>query len=208
MSSRLVPIIILAASLVIGSAISCASNQYTAFDGSCVNCSQYCLTCSTNQICTSCEAGRYLVSLAFSVTCQTCSEIYVGCNACLSNIACTACNSGYFLSLGVCIPCSSSILNCVACSAMGNSCTQCGYPYILQGGQCMSPTVNAIISDAPTNSTTNTTSNLITLANGTQVIPILDINGCNQNQFFFQGKCIKTIPRCKIYQTSGLCSYC
>lgn len=208
MEFKLVKIVIVAASLLVANAISCGSNQYSAFNGSCVNCPQYCPTCSTDQICTSCQPDRYLVSLAFSVTCKSCSEIYVGCNSCISNIACTGCNNGYFLRFGLCSPCSATILNCVSCSSNGNSCSQCGYPYILKDNQCVAPTINPIASNTPSNSTSNTLSDLITLTNGSQVKPILDLNGCNQLQFFFQGRCIKTIANCKIYQDSGLCSYC
>jgi hypothetical protein len=85
-------------------------------------------------------------------------------------------------------------------------------------GLCVSATVSTITGGATgstgttaSNNSTNTTidtSNFVTLANGTKVAPIIDSNGCNQVQIFFQGKCLKVINNCIYYQLSGLCGYC
>lgn len=40
------------------------------------------------------------------------------------------------------------------------------------------------------------------------MIAIIDKNGCNQFQTFTQGRCVKTIPNCQIYQPSGFCQIC
>lgn len=152
------------------------------------------------------------------MTCQTCSQIYTGCNTCLSNVACTNCNPGYFLNGGVCSLCSIKNIFCVLCSSDGNTCTQCSYPFTLVNGLCISATVSDITGGATgsigssstnqTNTSNNDTSNYITLPNGTKVAPVYDSNGCNQIQVFFQGKCLKVIDNCVYYQINGLCGYC
>jgi hypothetical protein len=205
--------------LALSSALSCASNQFYNQDVSCVNCPQNCATCSNAQFCTSCTEGLFLVSNAFNVTCQTCSQIYIGCNTCLANVACTNCNPGYFLNNAVCSPCSVRNIFCIYCSNDGAVCTLCGYPFILVNGLCVSATVSTITggaagstSSTPTSpdpaNTTTPAANLVTLANGTKVAAIYDGNGCNQIQIFFQGKCLQAISNCVYYQVNGLCGYC
>ena len=46
------------------------------------------------------------------------------------------------------------------------------------------------------------------LANGTEVAPVIDANGCNQVQVFYHGRCLQRIPDCVLYQENGLCQYC
>ena len=192
------------------SALSCASNQYYVNDVQCVNCPATCATCSNSDFCTSCISPYYLVTSAFNATCQGCSQIFVGCSVCLSNVACTQCVNGYFIQNGVCTPCSTRNLFCVNCSVDGSTCNQCAYPFILnQNNLCVSQTVSSVIGNTgATTPNTTTPTNLITLANGTQVPPVYDGNGCNQIQIFVYGKCFQTIPQCTLYQTNGLCQYC
>lgn len=219
MALKLMQLAAILALVVVGSALSCASNQYYNNDISCIDCPQNCSTCSNAQFCTSCKTGFFLVSNAFNVTCQTCSQIYIGCNTCLSNVACTNCNEGYFLNGGVCSLCSVKNIFCILCSRDGNTCTQCSYPFTLVKGLCISATVSNITggvtgslgnssSTNNNNSTQTDTSNWVTLSNGTRVPPIFDANGCNQVQIFFQGKCLQKIDNCVYYQINGLCGYC
>lgn len=49
---------------------------------------------------------------------------------------------------------------------------------------------------------------MITLQNGTQVPIVLDSNGCNQVQIFYNQRCIKRIDNCNLYQGNGRCQYC
>lgn len=157
---------------------------------------------------------------AFNVTCQTCSQIFVGCNTCLSNVACTRCNAGYFLSNSVCNLCAVRNIFCIQCSSDGSVCTQCSFPFILANGLCTSAVISSIIGgssssganntqgNATTNGTVVDTSNFVTLANGSRVAPVFDRNGCNQIQVFFLGRCLKAIANCVFYQPNGLCGYC
>lgn len=198
------------------STLTCTSTQYYVNDVQCVNCPSTCATCSNADFCTSCNDKYFLVRNPFNVTCQGCSQIFVGCSVCLSNVACTKCIDGYFVKNSVCAPCSARTLFCVNCSADGSTCNQCAYPFILdKNNLCVSQTVNSVIGNtgaAPiSNSTTpNTTipTNLVTLPNGTQVPAVYDANGCNQVQIYVYGKCFKTIPQCSLYQNNGLCQYC
>ena len=219
MGSKLLQLVALLSLVGLMSAISCSSNQYYAFDGSCVNCPENCSTCSNAQFCTACLSNFYLVSNNYNVTCQTCSQIFVGCATCLSNVACTKCISGYFISNAVCTPCSSKIIFCNSCSNDGKTCIDCSYPFILVNNLCVSQVISAVSggntgalpnnSQASTgNSSSRPNVTLITLANGTKVVPVLDGNGCNQIQIYYQGRCIKKIDFCSIYQPSGLCQFC
>lgn len=199
--------------IIMGSALSCASNQYYNNDISCIDCPQTCATCANTQYCTSCINGYYLVGNSKGTSCQSCSQIYLGCNSCLVNVACVSCNTGYFLNNGICNLCSVRNNFCILCSTDGTICTQCSYPFILVNGQCLSATVSDITGGAvglptpSTNATSNTTQ-LITLLNGTKVAPVKDSNGCNQIQTFFQGKCMTLIKNCVFYQPNGICGYC
>ncbi len=216
MCSKFVQLGVLLALATAISALSCSSNQYYVHDVQCLNCPATCATCSNADFCTSCNAGYFLVQGAFNVTCQGCSQIFVGCSVCLSNVACTKCNEGYFVKDNVCAPCSTRTLFCISCSADGATCKQCAYPFILNSNNlCVSQTVNSVIgntgaapiTDSPTSNNT-TPVNMVTLPNGTQVVAVYDGNGCNQVQIYVYGKCLKTIPQCTLYQTNGLCQYC
>ena len=218
MSSKIVQLALLLALLAAASGQSCSSSQFYAFNGSCVDCPANCTTCSNAEFCTACKDTFFLVSNSFNVTCQTCSKIFVGCLTCLSNVACTKCAAGYFISGGICTPCSAKNLFCAECSADGSNCTVCSYPFILYNNLCVSAVVSNITgapnpaaaqnASTPAGNTTANTTKLVTLANGTKVPEVLDANSCNQIEIFYQGRCIRSIPRCKLYQPSGLCAYC
>lgn len=219
MSSKFLQLATLLALATILGALSCSSNQYYVGDQYCVNCPSNCSTCSNADFCTSCQPNYFLVKGNFNATCQTCSQIFVGCATCLSNVACTKCVEGYFVKDFGCSLCSSRTLFCISCSADGNTCNQCAYPFILVKNLCVSATVNDVIGKPPTtpisdstgsttNTTTTNTADLVTLANGTKVPAVKDVYGCNQVQIYVYGQCFKSIPNCNLYQASGLCQYC
>lgn len=215
MSSKFLQLVTILALVASISAIVCSTNQYYAADGSCGKCPENCATCSNAQFCTSCLNNFYLVNNNFNVTCQGCSQIFVGCKTCLSNVACTECGDGFFVGNGICNHCSTKNLFCARCSADGNICTLCTFPFILSKNICVSATISSVTdvitttTSTTTNNTANTTSQtLITLPNGTQVAVILDANGCNQLQIFYNQRCIKRIDNCNLYQGNGLCQYC
>jgi len=138
MASKFYQLAILFSLATLLAAAPCPSSQYTANDGNCLSCPSTCTTCANADYCTSCNLGYYLVVASFNVTCQTCSQIFGGCKTCLSNVACTACNEGYFISNNICRPCSTNTLYCTKCSVDGSICSACNYPFILQGGMCVS----------------------------------------------------------------------
>lgn len=107
----------------------------------------------------------------------------------------------------MCSPCKSTLSGCEFCSTDGAVCTQCRYPHILINNTCVSATVSNITDGAQTINS-NTSTPTVQLSNGTVVSAVIDSNGCNQLQVFWNGKCIKRIPQCQVYQNSGLCQVC
>lgn len=192
--------------LAVVTSIRCPDGQYTDANNLCQPCMLNCAVCSGPDFCSACSANTYLVSNTFSMTCQPCAVVLAGCSVCLTNMACHTCSDGYFLNQGGCSFCSVGVPNCANCTSDGKSCNICQYPYQLINGTCVSATVNNIVSGATTITNNNTSS--VILSNGTQVPAILDAYGCNQLQVYWNGKCLKSIVQCQVYQDSGLCAVC
>ncbi|MCB0368692.1 MAG: hypothetical protein KDD45_04400 [Bdellovibrionales bacterium] len=56
--------------------------------------------------------------------------------------------------------------------------------------------------------TDGSTSPRVTLDDGSQVVAVLSKDGCNQYQVFWNGKCIRAIYQCLVYQDNALCKIC
>ena len=116
---------------------NCSPNLST-----CASCPNTLFNSNFNAICTSCQAGSYLVS---SSTCKSCSQ---NCINCLNSGLCTSCIAGYVLIQGICISCSSNsinylgVLNCAVCSISNNqnkiSCSTCLPGFALINNTCIS----------------------------------------------------------------------
>jgi hypothetical protein len=209
MASKFLQLAVVLTVIVALSAKSCKDSQFYANDGSCVDCPVNCTTCANGQYCLSCVKEHFLVSQPAGVSCLSCSQIYFACTSCLSNVACLSCLEGYFLSNNQCRPCAQGSIGCNKCSLDGATCNQCIYPYILLNGQCVSGTVSDITNGGSLpSSPTQPGPAVVTLANGTVVPAVYDINGCNQVQVFNNGYCSKKIVGCVLYQPNGLCQYC
>lgn len=207
MSSKFLQLAIYSALLLLATSAPCQNGQYSDANNLCQRCQPSCLSCSSGLFCSSCIANTFLVSKPNSITCEPCSLVLPGCSICLTNIACQTCISGYILKSGACIPCRDSISSCEFCSTDGAVCTQCRYPFQLVNNTCVSATVSQITDGAQTINS-NTSSPKVTLNNGTVINAVLDANRCNQLQVYWNGKCIKRIDQCQVYQPSGLCQIC
>ena len=205
-------LVLLTLLILTNTANSCASAQYTDKNGNCQTCPKNCLTCTSSTSCNTCVSNTYVFSNAAGSLCQPCSSVLQGCITCVSNLACQICDIRFINQNGTCKSCSTLIPNCSNCSADGNTCNQCKYPYILKGNSCVSGTTEQIIAGgnlSPVAPLPNT--NPIrneTLPNGTIVTVVIDSNGCNQYQIYVWRKCFKIIPNCQVYQPSGFCQIC
>ncbi len=190
-------------------ALPCASNQFTDSKGICQTCTTNCLTCTKSNFCNTCVSNFYVVSNAQGSLCQPCSIVLNGCITCLSNVACQICAPKFFNKNGACLTCDAIVSNCSSCSSDGVTCNQCKYPFILFENRCVSQTTASIIAGGNNNPVAPPPFNRTeTLPNGQTVIAIIDRNGCNQFQTFTNGKCVKTIANCQVYQPSGFCQIC
>jgi len=141
--------------------------------------------------------------------CQPCSTVLKGCITCLSNVACQSCAPRFFNKNGTCLGCDAIVPNCANCSSNGATCNQCKYPYLLVNNTCYSQTIESIIGGANNNPVPPPPFNRTeVLPSGETFIAIIDKNGCNQLQTFTQGKCVKTIANCQVYQPTGFCQIC
>lgn len=207
MGSKFLQLAIYSALLLLVTSIPCPNGQYSDANNLCQRCQSNCATCSSASFCSACIGNTFLVSRPNSITCEPCGVVLSGCSICLTNIACQTCSRGYYLKSGACTPCRNTLPGCEFCSTDGAVCTQCRYPFQLINNTCISATVSQITDGAQTINS-NSSSPKVTLNNGTVVNAVLDANGCNQLQVYWNGKCIKSIDQCQVYQPSGLCQVC
>ena len=106
----------------------------------CSFCDSSCLTCSSETVCTSCDAGLTLVAGACTcdTACTDCGTNSTQCSACISTIygtfgQCTACNPTFYLDATFnCQPCPGA---CVLCDSTG-ACTSCTPTLEVINGTC------------------------------------------------------------------------
>jgi hypothetical protein len=211
MKSKLLQLSLLLALAAVMTAQTCPDGRYRDPSSLCLPCSSTCATCESATYCTSCVANHFLVAGNNSVVCTPCSTVLLGCSQCLTNVACRTCAVGYTLKDGSCFTCATSIANCSTCSSDGLTCNTCRYPYVLSNNSCISSTVQNIVAGVPTVFVTNpdgTQAPKVQLDSGLLVAATIDPNGCNQYQVFYNGKCIRAIFQCLVYQDNGLCQIC
>lgn len=129
---------------------SCGCNSVSLFLDpitlNCLSCSavifncQTCATSGTSVTCSTCLAGNYLSSTAY--TCYPCPAT---CSACLNSTYCTSCETGYELSSNLCVcgtACNDCMSNstgiCSSCTYSPSfSCSSCVTGYYSSGGNCL-----------------------------------------------------------------------
>jgi hypothetical protein len=124
----------------------------------CPPCNYTCLTCSSFNVCTNCNAstnryqngsacppspGYFDNNTAMTVPCST---VLSQCLICTSSTNCISCNTGYYPNT-TCLPCNSKITYCTDCAinlTMVVTCVDCEYGYIVNanGSSCVRPPCN------------------------------------------------------------------
>ncbi|KAL4480242.1 hypothetical protein ABPG74_020758 [Tetrahymena malaccensis] len=132
---------------------SCPCNStYIDLNGNCVPCPQNCSTCTSQTICSVCQAGYYVAADGTCVsTCpldfipdQTNTNCVCRQNSTLSNLQCP-CNTGYIDISDVCQQCP---LNCDVCTSQ-SVCSQCSQNYYLTvQGSCTSSCPQTFVVDS------------------------------------------------------------
>ncbi len=88
-------------------------------DSLCYPCSSIhraCTTCSSINLCDSCDIGYILVSTTAGSTCDLCGNFINNCTECSSTSICTNCDFEYGLNaLSKCQLCSVTLYNCLTC---------------------------------------------------------------------------------------------
>jgi hypothetical protein len=108
--------------------LTCASGF--VFTGtSCISCNiNMCLAYTFNGtgcLCTSCQTGTALFGSPLGLSCGTCSKTNCLSVAFVLNVcSCTQCDVGYTISGSDCVPCSTSMPQCLQCSDQ-STCTLC-----------------------------------------------------------------------------------
>ena len=100
----------------------------------CPNFVSNCLTCRSQVACEACQLGYFLNNQ--TTACSPCAGLFdEHCSACTSS-SCLECATGYYLSVGGCVLCNSTIPNCFACPN-STTCAQCISPYTFQEYRCV-----------------------------------------------------------------------
>ncbi|EAR82809.1 glycoside hydrolase family 45 protein (macronuclear) [Tetrahymena thermophila SB210] len=102
--------------------------------GSCVQCSQNCISCTSKNNCLNCSNNTILVS----GQCQSCTSPCQTCQTSVTN--CLSCVQGYTLKGNICTPTDTKDCHpsCQTCSRPNdqNACTSCHTGYLVLGGNC------------------------------------------------------------------------
>jgi proprotein convertase subtilisin/kexin type 5 len=158
--------------LACNSKIDClkCSPGYFVQNGTCSQCSSFCLTCIDNDL--------NCLSFAPNLNCKEnefyfyeddqCVECPVGCSRCSSNLICSKCYPDHYLKNDKCLPvdpcklndssssnmvshksCAKCSSNCAYCNSVSFNCKLCNHKYFLDGNQCKACPLNCqVCSDS------------------------------------------------------------
>lgn len=154
---------------------TCAGATYQ-YNGACVNCPQYCKTCTSSTQCTECLSLSYLLynnlcysscplmTQSYNGTCRACDDKCLVCLYITTN--CTSCKNIYFLYGNNCVDacpigtyegsqvginniiCLACVSPCLTCSISATNCTSCSSSLHLYNNIC--------INDCPSGTFLNT----------------------------------------------------
>lgn len=123
------------------SCTTCLTGTYPSADRlTCYPCPSICSACSSNTVCSACEAGYDLVSNACvcgsaCTNCQGNSTVGLCASCTYSAFTCLSCSVGYYLTApNTCTLCSSTWPNCAECT--GVACLACTSPFIIGASGC------------------------------------------------------------------------
>ncbi|ELP92955.1 hypothetical protein EIN_263190, partial [Entamoeba invadens IP1] len=105
---------------------SCYDGLYLNNEFECDYCSSNCKTCSSKEMCTDCNTGKYL----YNGKCLSCQYCY----NCETQTGCRQCWNGYYQENNGCTPCDS---NCKTCSLQSTNCLSCKQGSYIQNNKCL-----------------------------------------------------------------------